>query len=81
MRRWADAGLEILHRTSAAVGLPPTARRHGYRVVRRGSRYSVFPRAAVSELADAGELPARRVGGEWRFARAAILSWLGQTSS
>ena len=51
MRRWADAGLDILHRTSAAVGLPPTARRHGYRVVRRGSRYSVFPRAAVSELA------------------------------
>jgi glycosyltransferase involved in cell wall biosynthesis len=50
MRRWADAGLEILHRTSAARGLPATARRHGYRVVRRGSRYSVFPRTAVSEL-------------------------------
>jgi glycosyltransferase involved in cell wall biosynthesis len=50
MRRWADAGLDIVHRTSAAAGLPPTARRHGYRVVRRGSRYSVFPRAALSEL-------------------------------
>lgn len=51
MRRWAAAGLEVVHRTSAAVGLPATARRHGYRVVRRGSRYTVFPRAAVSELA------------------------------
>ena len=50
MRRWADAGLEVLHRTSAAKGLPPTARRHGYRVVRRGSRYTVFPRTAASEL-------------------------------
>ncbi len=51
MRRWADAGLDLLHRTSAAPGLPAVATRHGYRVVRRGSRYSVFARAAVSELA------------------------------
>ena len=50
-RRWAAAGLEILHRTSAAAGRPPTDRRHGYDVVRRGSRYSVFPRAALAELA------------------------------
>ena len=49
-RRWAAAGLEILHRTSAAAGRPPTDRRHGYDVVRRGSRYSVFPRAALAEL-------------------------------
>ena len=51
MRRWAAAGLDIVHRTSAAAGLPPTARRHGYDVVRRGSRYSVFPRTMVSESA------------------------------
>jgi glycosyltransferase involved in cell wall biosynthesis len=51
MRRWAAAGLDIVQRTSAAVGLPATARREGYGVIRRGSRYSVFPRAAVSELA------------------------------
>jgi glycosyltransferase involved in cell wall biosynthesis len=51
MRRWADAGLDIVHRTSAAAGLPAVAGRHGYRVIRRGTRYSVFPRAAVSELA------------------------------
>ena len=49
MRRWAGAGLEITHRTSAAVGLPATSRRHGYDVVRRGSRYSVFPRAILAE--------------------------------
>jgi glycosyltransferase involved in cell wall biosynthesis len=51
MRRWADAGLEIVHRTSAGRGIPASARRHGYRVIRKGSRYTVFGRAAVSELA------------------------------
>jgi glycosyltransferase involved in cell wall biosynthesis len=50
MRRWAAAGLDVLHRTSAAVGIPAEVRRHGYAVVRRGSRYTVFPRAAVAEL-------------------------------
>jgi glycosyltransferase involved in cell wall biosynthesis len=49
-RRWADAGLDIVHRTSAAVGKPPEATRNGYRVVRRGSRYSVFPRVMASEV-------------------------------
>ena len=44
------AGLDIVHRTSAAVGQPATAERNGYRVVRRGSRYSVFPRTIASEL-------------------------------
>ncbi len=51
MRRWAAAGLDIVHRTSAARGLPAEDRRNGYAVVRRGSRYSVFPRTMVSELA------------------------------
>jgi glycosyltransferase involved in cell wall biosynthesis len=50
MRRWAERGLDVLHRTSAAEGLPPTGDRHGYRVVRRGSRYSVFPRTIAAEL-------------------------------
>jgi glycosyltransferase involved in cell wall biosynthesis len=50
MRRWAAAGLEVTHRTSAAIGQPAAAARNGYRVIRRGSRYSVFPRAVGSEL-------------------------------
>jgi glycosyltransferase involved in cell wall biosynthesis len=49
MRRWAAAGLEITHRTSHAPGLPKITERHGYRVVRRGSRYSVFGRVVASE--------------------------------
>ncbi len=50
MRRWAHAGLEITHRTSAARGQPATSTRNGYEVVRRGSRYSVFPRAVAADV-------------------------------
>ena len=31
---------------------------------------------AIVELAEAGELPGRRVAGHWRFARRALLDWL-----
>lgn len=33
---------------------------------------------SVRELADDGSLPGRSVGGEWRFARAALLDWLAR---
>ncbi len=32
--------------------------------------------AEVAALADAGELPGRRIGGDWRFPRDALLEWL-----
>ena len=32
--------------------------------------------AEVAALAVAGELPGRRIGGAWRFPRAALLEWL-----
>jgi glycosyltransferase involved in cell wall biosynthesis len=47
--RWAAAGLDVTLRTSYAAGRPREATRDGYRVIRRADRYSVFPRAAVSE--------------------------------
>ncbi|HEY5198981.1 MAG TPA: helix-turn-helix domain-containing protein [Solirubrobacteraceae bacterium] len=31
---------------------------------------------AVIEAAERGELPARRLAGQWRFARTAVLAWL-----
>jgi excisionase family DNA binding protein len=36
---------------------------------------------AIDELAEKGELPGRRLGGEWRFAREAVLAWLANSSS
>ena len=34
----------------------------------------------VLEMAGRGDLPGRRLGEEWRFARAALLSWLAAGS-
>lgn len=50
MRRWQEAGLDILHRTSRAVGHRAETQRHGYRVIRRGGRYDVFPRVIFDEV-------------------------------
>jgi len=36
------------------------------------------PPELVAELAQAGELPGRRIGSQWRFARAAVLAWLAR---
>lgn len=49
MRRFAAAGLDVTHRTSAAAGRAAEGRRNGYRVVRRGGRETVFPRVVVAE--------------------------------
>jgi len=35
--------------------------------------------ALVAELAERGELPGRRIGTQWRFARAAVLDWLARS--
>ncbi len=50
-RLWAEAGIEVTMRTSAAPGLPATAERHGYNVIRRAGRFSVFPRGIAAEIA------------------------------
>ena len=49
-RLWAEAGLDVVLRTSYAQGQPPRMRRDGYDVVRRAGRYLVFPRAVGAEL-------------------------------
>jgi len=48
-RRWAAAGLEVTHRTSGLAGRSAATTRNGYRVVSRGGRMTVFPRAVASE--------------------------------
>ena len=47
---WAEAGIEVLIRSSYAQGHPPRMERDGYEVVRKGGRYMIFPRAAVNEV-------------------------------
>lgn len=50
MSRWQEAGLDIVHRTSRALGRPDESFRNGYRVIRRGGRLTVFPRVIAAEL-------------------------------
>jgi glycosyltransferase involved in cell wall biosynthesis len=47
---WAGAGLDVTLRTSEAQGHPSSAERDGYHVLRKGRRYTVFPRSALSGL-------------------------------
>jgi excisionase family DNA binding protein len=37
--------------------------------------------ADVIAAAEAGELPGRHIGGQWRFAREAVMAWLGAAAS
>src|SRR4051795_6441574 len=34
----------------------------------------------VERMAGAGEVPARRLGDDWRFSRVALIDWLGRSS-
>ena len=47
---WGEAGIEVTMRTSHAPGYPMVSWRDGYRVIRKGGRYMVFPRASFSEM-------------------------------
>jgi glycosyltransferase involved in cell wall biosynthesis len=47
---WGQAGIEVTMRTSHAPGFRTVSWRDGYRVIRKGGRYMVFPRAAFSEM-------------------------------
>ncbi|HYI62630.1 MAG TPA: glycosyltransferase family 4 protein [Acidimicrobiales bacterium] len=49
-RHWAEAGLDVMMRTSWAQGHPNHDRRDGYEVVRKAGRYMAFPRTALAEV-------------------------------
>ena len=42
---WSEAGVEVTMRTSHAPGYQTVSWRDGYRVIHKGGRYMVFPRA------------------------------------
>lgn len=47
---WAEAGIDVVMRTSYAQGHPYEGMRDGYRIVRKHGRFMVFPTAVISEL-------------------------------
>ena len=60
------------------IELPPPDPRFDVLTLEQAADMLRVPEDAVRELAEAGDLPARRIGDEWRFARAAVLAWLSQ---
>ena len=91
----SPAGLESLRALGAPLPLqspPPgalTLGRHDFRPDPAPEVLTVTDAAAVlqvepevvEQLAQAGELPGRRIGAQWRFTRQAILDWLSAGSS
>lgn len=47
---WAEAGLDVTLRTAEVPGRPHEIVRDGYRVIRRGGRFTVFARTALAGL-------------------------------
>ena len=82
----SPGGLDSLRRVVVEAGEPElVVGRHAFRPAEQPE---VLDTAQVAELlqvaeadvvalAEAGELPARRIGDAWRFSRAAVLTWLG----
>ncbi len=55
------------------VALPPTE----VLTLAEAAAYLRVPEAGLRADAEAGRVPGRRVGGEWRFSRQALIDWLG----
>ena len=69
-----DDGLSIGHASFRALTPPDVL------TVAQLAEWLQVDHGVVAELAESGELPGRRLGGEWRFAREAVLAWLGCSS-
>lgn len=46
--------------------------------VREVSTYLKIAESTVYKLAQSGKLPGRKIGGNWRFSRQALLDWLSE---
>src|SRR5688500_12866169 len=84
--RYVDPGsTDRLRRVVIEAGEEPMATgRHSFTPAAEGEVLTLAQLADLlqideddaRELADGGEIPGRRIGDEWRFARSAVLRWL-----
>jgi excisionase family DNA binding protein len=44
----------------------------------QAAQFLQIEESVVIEMAEAGRLPARRLGDVWRFSRAALVDWLAK---
>jgi len=82
----SPSGLAALRRVVVEAGDEPlTVGRHAFRpaeppavlTVEQAAELLQVDAAEVLALAEAGDLPGRRIGEAWRFSREAVLGWLG----
>jgi excisionase family DNA binding protein len=84
--RYVDAGsTDRLRRVVIEAGEEPMATgRHSFTPAAEGEVLTLVelaellqvPEDDARELAEGGQIPGRRIGEEWRFARSAVLRWL-----
>jgi excisionase family DNA binding protein len=85
-RRKQEVVAELLARAIPAGESGPVLGRHAFRPYEQADVLTLeelaellsVDAAAIEQLADSGELPGRRIGGAWRFARVAVLEWLAR---
>ena len=59
---------------------PVRDRIHQVMTVKETSEYLRLGVSTFYKLANPGKLPARKIGGSWRFSRRALEDWLGEPS-
>lgn len=57
-----------------------SGRTHQIMTVKETSGYLRLAISTVYKLANAGQLPARKIGGSWQFSRRALDDWLSEMS-
>jgi len=81
----SDDGLSALGSLSSPFGLGgPTRGSYSFKPydppevmnAEQAGQFLQIEASVVIELADAGKLPGRKLGGTWRFSRSALVTWL-----
>ncbi|HZL16172.1 MAG TPA: helix-turn-helix domain-containing protein [Polyangia bacterium] len=81
----SDDGLSALGSLSPPFGLGGSARgSYSFKPydppevmnAEQAAQFLQIEASVVIELADAGKLPGRKLGGTWRFSRSALVTWL-----
>ena len=65
-----DEGLAVGHHAFAPAPLPDVL------TPERAARLLQVAQEQLLELAEAGSVPGRRIGDQWRFSRPALIAWL-----
>lgn len=86
--RHLDVGLSGAPSGGVGPEAGPMVGQHGFRAAHEDDVMTVeqladllrIPEEEVQAAAEAGQLPGRKIGAQWRFSRQAVLDWLGTSA-